>query len=112
MGQLAILPKHWWETRNFENVLLEPPLGSGPYKVGKFDFGRFYTMERVPDYWGKDLPINIGTNNYDQIRTTYLSGSGDSARGVQGRNARSARGEFRAGAGPPSTTFPRSRTGA
>ena len=72
MGQLAILPKHWWETRNFENVLLEPPLGSGPYKVGKFDLGRFYTMERVPDYWGKDLPINIGTNNYGQIRTTFF----------------------------------------
>src|SRR5262245_8828030 len=72
MGQLAILPKHWWATRNFENVLLEPPLGSGPYKVGKFDMGRFYTMERVPDYWGKDLPINIGTNNYDQARVTFF----------------------------------------
>lgn len=72
MGQLAILPKHWWETRNFENVLLEPPLGSGPYKVGKFDMGRSYTMELVPDYWGKDLPINIGTNNYAQVRTTFF----------------------------------------
>ena len=72
MGQLAVLPKHWWETRKFENVLLEPPLGSGPYKVGKFDLGRFYTMERVPDYWGKDLPINIGTNNYGKIRTTFF----------------------------------------
>ncbi len=72
MGQLAILPKHWWETRNFENVLLEPPLGSGPYKLGKFDMGRFYTMERVPDYWGKDLPINIGTNNYGETRVTFF----------------------------------------
>ncbi|WP_119301718.1 extracellular solute-binding protein [Dongia deserti] len=72
MGQLPILPKHWWESRNFENVLLEPPLGSGPYKLGKFDMGRSYTMDRVPDYWGKDLPINIGTNNYDQVRVTYF----------------------------------------
>jgi microcin C transport system substrate-binding protein len=72
MGQLQILPKHWWETRNFENVLLEPPLGSGPYKVGKVDMGRAYTMERVPDYWGKDLPINIGTNNYDRTIVTYF----------------------------------------
>ena len=53
-------------------MLLEPPLGSGPYKLGKFDMGRSYTMERVPDYWGKDLPINIGTDNYDQIRVTYF----------------------------------------
>jgi microcin C transport system substrate-binding protein len=72
MGQLPILPKHWWESRKFENVVLEPPLGSGPYKLGKFEMGRSYTMERVPDYWGKDLPINIGTNNYDQVRVTYF----------------------------------------
>ena len=71
MGQLAILPKHWWESRNFENVLLEPPLGSGPYKLAKFELGRSFTMERVPDYWGKNLPIRIGTNNYDTIRYDY-----------------------------------------
>jgi microcin C transport system substrate-binding protein len=72
MGQLQILPKHWWESRKFEDVLLEPPLGSGPYKLGKFDMGRSYTMERVPDYWGKDLPINVGTDNYDRVRVTYF----------------------------------------
>lgn len=72
MGQLAILPKHWWESRKFEDVLLEPPLGSGPYKLGKFEMGRTYTMERVPDYWGKDLPINIGTNNYGEVRVNYF----------------------------------------
>ena len=72
MGQLAVLPKHWWEKRKFEDVLLEPPLGSGPYKLGKFDMGRSHTMERVPDYWGKDLPINVGTDNYDNIRVTYF----------------------------------------
>jgi microcin C transport system substrate-binding protein len=72
MGQLPVLPKHWWESRNFEQVLLEPPLGSGPYKLGKFEMGRSYTMERVPDYWGKDLPIHLGTDNYDQVRVTYF----------------------------------------
>jgi microcin C transport system substrate-binding protein len=72
MGQLPILPKHWWATRKFENVLLEPPLGSGPYKLGKFDMGRSYTMDRVPDYWGKDLPINIGTDNYEHLRVNYF----------------------------------------
>lgn len=71
MGQLPILPKHWWEGRNFEDVLIEPPLGSGPYKVGKFDLGRSYTMERVTDYWGKDLPLNVGTSNFDSIRYDY-----------------------------------------
>lgn len=72
MGQLAVLPKHWWESRKFDDVLLEPPLGSGPYKLARFEMGRSYTMERVPDYWGKDLPINIGTDNYDQVRYTYF----------------------------------------
>jgi len=71
MGQMPVLPKHWWEGRNFEDVLLEAPLGSGAYKLGKFDLGRSYTMERVPDYWGKDLPINVGTNNFDKVTYTY-----------------------------------------
>lgn len=72
MGQLAVLPKHWWESRKFDDVLLEAPLGSGPYKLGRFEMGRSYTMERVPDYWGKDLPIKIGTDNYDRVRVTYF----------------------------------------
>lgn len=71
MGQIAILPKHWWESRKFEDVLLEPPLGSGPYKLGKFDLGRSFTMVRVPEYWGKDLPINVGTDNYGEVRYSY-----------------------------------------
>jgi microcin C transport system substrate-binding protein len=72
MGQMPVLPKHWWEGRQFDQVLLEAPLGSGPYKLGQFEMGRSYTMERVPDYWGKDLPINIGTDNYDQVRISYF----------------------------------------
>ncbi len=71
MGQLPVLPKHWWATRKFEDVLLEPPLGSGPYKLGKFDLGRSFTMERVPDYWGKDLPLNRGTDNFDRVTYDY-----------------------------------------
>lgn len=71
MGQLPVLPKHWWAARRFEDVLLEPPLGSGPYKLGKYDMGRSYTMERVPDYWGKDLPLRRGTENYDRAVYTY-----------------------------------------
>ncbi|MBL9034749.1 MAG: ABC transporter substrate-binding protein [Rhodospirillaceae bacterium] len=71
MGQLGILPKHWWEGRKFEDVLLEPPLGSGPYKLGKFELGRSFTMVRVEDYWGQNLPINIGTDNYGEVRYNY-----------------------------------------
>lgn len=71
MGQLPVLPKHYWEGRNFEEPSLDIPLGSGPYKVKSFEAGRSVTMERVPDYWGKDLPVNIGTDNFDLVRTDY-----------------------------------------
>ncbi len=71
MGELTVLPKHWWEGRKFDDVLLEPPLGSGPYKLGKYEMGRSLTMERVPDYWGKDVPVRIGTNNFDKVTYTY-----------------------------------------
>ncbi len=71
IGQLAILPKHWWEGRDFAKTLLDPPLGSGPYKVGNFEPGRFMERVRVEDYWGKDLPVNRGKNNFERIRTDY-----------------------------------------
>lgn len=68
MGQLAILPKHWWEGREFDASSLEPMLGSGPYRIGKFETGRFVEYQRVSDYWGAELPVNIGKNNMDRIR--------------------------------------------
>ena len=68
MGQLTILPRHWWEGRAFEESSLEPPLGSGPYKIGAFEAGRYIEYERVTDYWGADLPVNIGKYNFDIIR--------------------------------------------
>jgi len=70
-GQLPILPKHYWDTRDFARTTLEPPLGSGPYRVAAFEPGRFVTLKRVEDYWGKDLPVNRGHNNFDIIRTDY-----------------------------------------
>lgn len=72
LGQLPVLPKHWWATRTFDAVSLEPPLGSGAYKVGKFEAGRFVEYERVPDYWGKDLPVNRGRENFDVQRYEYF----------------------------------------
>ena len=71
LGQLPVLPKHWWATRNIEETSLEPPLGSGPYRVGKFEANRFVELERVPDYWGKDLPVNRGRYNFDVQHSDY-----------------------------------------
>ena len=71
VGQLPILPKHYWATRNFEVTTLEPPLESGPYRVVAFEPGRYVVTERVKDYWGKDLPVNRGQNNFDHIRYDY-----------------------------------------
>ncbi len=68
MGQLAILPKHWWEGQAFDESSLEPMLGSGPYKIGGFEPGRYIEYERVTDYWGADLPVNRGKNNFDKLR--------------------------------------------
>ena len=70
-GQLPILPKHYWEGRDFEKTTLEPPLGSGPYRIVDFDPGRYIVVERVDDYWGRDLAVNRGQYNFDRIRYDY-----------------------------------------
>jgi microcin C transport system substrate-binding protein len=72
VGQMPILPKHWFEGRTFEATSLEPPLGSGPYRVGKLDAGRSITYERVTDYWGAGIPVNRGRNNFDTVRYDYF----------------------------------------
>ena len=71
VGELPILPKHYWETRDFESTTLEPPLGSAPYRITEFEAGRHVITERVKDYWGKDLAVNKGQNNFDRIRYDY-----------------------------------------
>lgn len=71
VGQLPILPAHYWRGRDFEATTLEPPLGSGPYRIGKVETNRTITLERVADYWGKDLPVNVGAHNFDQIQFEY-----------------------------------------
>jgi microcin C transport system substrate-binding protein len=72
IGQMPILPKHYWESRDFEEPTREPPLGSGPYKVKSFEAGRYIVLERVKDYWGRDLAVNVGQENFDQIRYDYF----------------------------------------
>ncbi|MDI1263324.1 MAG: extracellular solute-binding protein [bacterium] len=79
VGQLTVLPKHWWEgtdaqgrKRDISATTLEIPLGSGAYRVKEFVAGRSVVMERVKDYWGRDLPVNIGRNNFDELRYEYF----------------------------------------
>ncbi|HZP77872.1 MAG TPA: extracellular solute-binding protein [Pseudolabrys sp.] len=79
VGQLFILPKHWWEgtdasgrKRDVTATTLEPPLASGPYRIKDVSPGRSITYERVKDYWGKDANVNLGRNNFDEIRYIYL----------------------------------------
>ena len=74
MGQLLVLPRHHWQGggREFDAASLEPPLASGPYRIGAVQAGRSITYERVADYWGADLPVNVGQNNFDSIRIEYF----------------------------------------
>ena len=71
-GQLPVLPKNYWESRDFSATTLDPPLGSGPYRIQKFEAGRYIVQERVTNYWGADLPVRRGMNNFDIIRTAYF----------------------------------------
>ena len=75
IGELPVLPKHFWADRDFTKSTLEPLLGSGPYRFGKIDAGRSITLKRVEDYWGKDLPVNVGHDNVDRLRYIYFRDS-------------------------------------
>ena len=73
---LPIFSKAYYEANDFEESSLDPPLGSGPYRVGKILRDRSVTYERREDYWGKDLPVNRGRWNFDTIRFEYFKGHG------------------------------------
>ncbi len=70
-----VFSQAYWKGRDFEATTLEPPLGSGPYKVGDFEQGRFIAFHRNKDYWAKDLPIAIGQGNFDVVRFEYFGDS-------------------------------------
>lgn len=79
IGQLMVLPKHWWEgkaanggERSIKETTLEAPMGSGPYRITSIDPGSKIVFERNPDYWGKDLAVNVGANNFDRIVYSYF----------------------------------------
>jgi microcin C transport system substrate-binding protein len=78
VGQMPVLPKHWWEgmdadgkPRDVAATTLEPPLGSGPYRIGTFMPGRGLSLKRVKDYWGRNVPLRVGTENFDRIDVEY-----------------------------------------
>src|SRR6478736_6051232 len=79
VGQLTVLPKHWWDgtdgegkKRSIGETTLEPTIGSGPYRIKEFSAGRNITFERVQNYWGKDLNVNTGRDNFDNLRYEYF----------------------------------------
>jgi microcin C transport system substrate-binding protein len=79
LGQLRVLPRHWWEgsdasgnKRDIGATTLEPPLGNGAYRIKEFVPGRTVVYGRVKDYWAKDLNVNIGRDNFDEIRYEYF----------------------------------------
>ncbi|MGA8497792.1 MAG: extracellular solute-binding protein [Xanthobacteraceae bacterium] len=79
IGQLVVFPKAWWggtdkdgKARDIGSTTLEPPLGSGPYRIKEFQPGRSIVYERVPDYWASALNVNLGTNNFDELRFDYF----------------------------------------
>jgi microcin C transport system substrate-binding protein len=71
LGQMPVLSRAYWSGRDFEKTTLDPPLGSGPYKIESLDPGRSITYRRVADYWAADLPVNKGRYNVDTIRYDY-----------------------------------------
>jgi microcin C transport system substrate-binding protein len=76
MGELPVLSKQDWAGRAFDETTLRPPVGSGPYRVGKIDPGRAITYDRDPNWWGRDLPINRGRFNFDHIAYDYYRDPG------------------------------------
>jgi microcin C transport system substrate-binding protein len=79
VGQLTVLPKHYWEAtdkngkeRDITATTLDPPLGSGPYRVKEFVPGRSVVYERVPGYWARDLNVRIGRDNFAELRFEYF----------------------------------------
>ena len=93
IATLPILSKAFHENRDFEEAGLDLPLGSGPYRVGQLEAGRYIEYDRFEDYWGRDLPINRGRYNFDHIRFEFFRDRDVAFEGFKGR-AYSLREEF------------------
>lgn len=75
LGQMPVLSKAYWQNHSFDQTTLEPPLGSGPYRIEKVEPNRSITLVRVPDYWGQNLAVNRGLNNFDRLIYDYYRDS-------------------------------------
>ncbi len=75
LGEMPVLPQHYWKDRDFKATTFEPPLGSGPYRITRVQPGRQLVFERVKDYWGKDLPVNRGKYNFDRVEVEFYRDS-------------------------------------
>jgi microcin C transport system substrate-binding protein len=75
LGMVPVLPEHFFANRDFTKPLTDPPIGSGPYRIGSFEMGRSMTFERRPDWWAANLPTGKGTNNFDRVRIEYFRDS-------------------------------------
>ena len=75
IGQMKILPKHFWMDKKFDSTVLDIPLGSGPYKIKEVNLGKNITYERVKNHWAQNLPVNLGHNNFDTIHYDYYRDS-------------------------------------
>lgn len=71
LAMMPVLSKKWWSAHNFDSTITEIPLLNGPYRIKKSDIGKEITYERVEDYWAKDLLVNNGHYNFDQITYEY-----------------------------------------
>ena len=76
MGLMPVLPRHLIDPERFEKTTLAAPVGSGPYKVAKIDPGKSISFQRDPNYWGRDLPVNRGHYNFDEIKFDYYRDGG------------------------------------
>ena len=75
LGELPVLPQHYWKNRDFKATTFEPPLGSGPYRITRVNPGRSLTFERVKDWWGASLPVNRGKYNFDRVDVDFYRDS-------------------------------------
>jgi microcin C transport system substrate-binding protein len=102
MGDLPVLPKHWWEAngpdgkpRNIGEPIVEAPLGSGPYRIKSFKLGESVTWERVEDYWAAEIGVRKGRFNYDELRYVYFGDDNAIWEGFKKGGIEDLRREFR-----------------
>ncbi len=99
VAALPIFSRAYYAKRNFDETSLEAPLGSGAYKVGRFEAGRFIEYERVKDWWGAKLPVAIGQNNFDVLRFDFYRDRDVAFEGFTGQELSVPRGAHLAGLG-------------